>query len=202
MRLLILALVSLFVQRNMILGSGVTNIPNADFVQPVECSQSCELTLGAVKYVGPNTSFTTRAYNGNIPGPTLRVTPGSSLFVNLKNELEDIDNYALVNGTGGEAGDANSAQLLNTTNLHTHGLHISPKAPGDDVKASISPGESRFYDFKVMSIKNYRSETMPFQLSNNDLRYQNFTWEEPFGTTLIFTAQLVIPCPMWLSITL
>ena len=137
----------------MIFGSGVTNISNADLVQPIECSQPCELTLGAVKYVGPSTSFTTRAYNGNIPGPTMRVTPGTSLFVNLKNDLEDVDNYALVNGTGGEAGDANSPQLLNTTNLHTHGLHVSPSAPGDDIKASISPGQSRSYEFKVICLR-------------------------------------------------
>jgi|AntAceMinimDraft_5_1070358.scaffolds.fasta_scaffold62345_2 FtsP/CotA-like multicopper oxidase with cupredoxin domain len=132
-------------------GAGVTYVRNADFAQPDECSSTsmCKLTLEAVKYVGPNTSFSTRGYNGNIPGPTMRVSPGTSLFVDFKNALEDTDNYALAEGSGGEAGDTNTAQLLNTTNLHTHGLHTSPNAPGDNVMATISPGESRFYDIEA-----------------------------------------------------
>ena len=130
--------------RQLARSAGVTNIRNAAFVEPDECSSTttCKLTLEAVKYDGPGVSFSTRGYNGHVPGPTMRVSPGSNLFVDFTNALEDIDNRAIV-------ADINSPQLLNTTNLHTHGLHTSPRAPGDDVMARIDPGESRLFDFEV-----------------------------------------------------
>ena len=39
----------------------------------------------------------------------------------------------------------NLYRLPNSTNLHLHGAHTSPKSPGDDVKLLIHPGESREY---------------------------------------------------------
>ena len=94
-------------------------------------------------------SFATRAYawsSGSraggpaLSGPTLRVLPGDTLTVTLSNSL------------GADYGpDANWAMnefwLLNTTNLHTHGLHVSPAQ--DDVFTSVSPGGSYTYTYTV-----------------------------------------------------
>lgn len=64
-------------------------------------------------------------YNGTIPGPTLRVRPGDRLEV------------ALVNGLG------------EPTNLHTHGLHVSPGGVSDNVFRRVGPGETARYEFDL-----------------------------------------------------
>ncbi len=65
------------------------------------------------------------AYNGSTPGPTLRVRGGDLLIVHLENALDD------------------------DTNLHTHGLHVSPEADADNVFARVPPGESRTYRYDI-----------------------------------------------------
>ena len=57
-------------------------------------------------------------YNGTSPGPTLVVRPGDLLRVRLENALDA------------------------TTNLHTHGLHVSPEGNGDNVFRAVEPGTS------------------------------------------------------------
>lgn len=64
-------------------------------------------------------------YNGSSPGPTLRLNPGDRLVVHLENELDD------------------------DTNLHTHGLHVSPNDDADNVFARVPPGQSRTYTYDI-----------------------------------------------------
>ena len=64
-------------------------------------------------------------YNGTTPGPTLRVAPGDVLRLTLANELDQ------------------------TTNLHTHGLHVSPEGNGDNVFRMVEPGERATYEYVV-----------------------------------------------------
>lgn len=40
---------------------------------------------------------------------------------------------------------------LNTTNFHTHGLHVSPMPGSDNIFTDIDPKESFTYEFKVPS---------------------------------------------------
>ena len=101
---------------------------------------------------GTDFSLTTRAYAWSraapaaasggpaLCGPTLRVRPGDSLTVTLANSL------------GADAGaDAswpmNAYRDFNTTNLHTHGLHVSPGE--DDVFSTVAPGGSRAYAYAI-----------------------------------------------------
>ena len=63
------------------------------------------------------------AYNGSVPGPTLRVRPGDRLVVHLENGLD------------------------RGNNLHTHGLHVSPAA--DDVFTVIPAGGTRTYVYDI-----------------------------------------------------
>lgn len=58
-------------------------------------------------------------YNGKIPGPTIMIDPGDVLDVRLINSLPAII-------PGDDCGDHNSIHGVHTTNLHTHGLHVSP----------------------------------------------------------------------------
>ena len=72
------------------------------------------------------TEITDERWNDNIQvGPTIKVKPGQTLNVNLQNKLMDL------------------------TNLHTHGLHISPKGNSDNVLLEIGNGESQNYTFKI-----------------------------------------------------
>ncbi len=65
------------------------------------------------------------AYNGAPVGPTLLVRPGDRLGVTLRNDLEA------------------------PTNLHTHGLNVSPVGQGDDVFATIGAGQERSYVYDL-----------------------------------------------------
>jgi len=72
-----------------------------------------------------------RAYNGAIVGPTLRARAGDRVIVDLINALpaESEPPPHPVNGPHG----------LNITNLHSHGLHVSPMG-GDNVFLEIGAG--------------------------------------------------------------
>ena len=56
-------------------------------------------------------------YNGKTPGPTISVNPGESFDVHLINSLPALDDDCVQN--------VNAFHGLNTTNLHTHGLHVT-----------------------------------------------------------------------------
>jgi len=64
-------------------------------------------------------------YNGSLPGPTWHVQPGDRIEVRLRNELDT------------------------ATNLHTHGLEVSPEGNSDNPFVSIDPGDVFEYRFEV-----------------------------------------------------
>ena len=125
----------------------VTDVAGAALGQPAECaSLDCTLTFAPVFYDGPSADFWTRGYvyegEGTIPGPTIRASAGDTLRVTLVNDLEDLDN-------GAKAVTAYSYMMLNSTNIHTHGLHISPSSPADDVFTHVEPGHSSIYEYDI-----------------------------------------------------
>ena len=63
------------------------------------------------------------SYNSGVPGPTLRLRPGDTLAVSLRNELAD------------------------STNLHVHGLHVSPEGNSDNPFVMVNPGET--FDYRI-----------------------------------------------------
>nr|WP_255633252.1 multicopper oxidase family protein [Demequina sp. TTPB684] len=63
------------------------------------------------------------SYNGSVPGPTLHLRPGDRIRVRLVNDLDK------------------------PTNLHTHGLLVSPEDNGDNPFLSIGPGEA--FDYNI-----------------------------------------------------
>ncbi|XP_066271672.1 uncharacterized protein [Branchiostoma lanceolatum] len=81
-----------------------------------------------------------RTYNGEIPGPTLRVRPGDKLYIKLVNNMRS-DSVVRVEGHGPIS--------PNITNLHLHGMHVSPKEPHDNVFIEIGPGSSYQYEFDI-----------------------------------------------------
>ncbi len=68
---------------------------------------------------------TALAYNGSVPGPTLRLKAGDTLKISLANSLSQ------------------------PTNLHVHGLHVSPEDNGDNVFVAVAPGTSFDYEYRL-----------------------------------------------------
>lgn len=66
-----------------------------------------------------------QTYNGSYQPPTLRMRPGDHVEVTLVNSIDE------------------------GTNLHVHGLHVSPLNPGDNVLISIAAGETYVYEYDL-----------------------------------------------------
>jgi suppressor of ftsI len=90
------------------------------------------LTLHAVRGTDGRNSF---AFNGQRVPPIIRVSPGDTLKITYVNDLPQ------PSGEQCSVGPCN-----NMTNLHFHGLGISPKAPADDVLDMMAmPGQTLHY---------------------------------------------------------
>jgi FtsP/CotA-like multicopper oxidase with cupredoxin domain len=64
-------------------------------------------------------------YDGTSPGPTLRVRPGDTVTVRLRNDLDE------------------------STNLHTHGLHVDPSGSSDNVFVEVQPRSTHTYTYRI-----------------------------------------------------
>ena len=118
--------------------------PGAPFVEPeIRRSANGELNTTlrmqyAYKNIGGSRLYV-RTYEGAVPGPTLRLKPGDVLRIKLINDMppnrdpEPIDHLL--------------PHRFNTTNFHSHGLHVSPSDISDNVMRMMEPGES--YDIEI-----------------------------------------------------
>jgi FtsP/CotA-like multicopper oxidase with cupredoxin domain len=89
--------------------------------------------------VGPDGVFQDvrlRTYNGKLVGPTFRVSPGDQLRINLFNRLPKPDKPMPPMNMD----NCGVHEQQDVTNLHTHGLHISPSGLSDNVLRVIPPG--------------------------------------------------------------
>ncbi len=107
----------------------ITNISNTPGLVEVDL----EALIAPVNING--TTATLKTYNGLFPAPTIRVTKGDILKVNLKNLLPPTTSTNLL-------GVQNNLQ-----NLHTHGWHVSPKEPADYILYSLPPGETYVHEY-------------------------------------------------------
>jgi suppressor of ftsI len=81
------------------------------------------------------------AYNGDTVPPTIRVLPGGVIRLHYVNNLPIQSNEMCAAGG-----------CTNMTNLHFHGLHISPRSPQDDVLTMMAmPGQALEYKVEVPS---------------------------------------------------
>ena len=80
-----------------------------------------------------------RTYEGAVPGPTLRLKPGDVLRIKLINDMPPNRDPTPI--------DHLLPHQFNTTNFHSHGLHVSPSGISDNVMRMMEPGES--YDIEI-----------------------------------------------------
>lgn len=75
---------------------------------------------------------------GDFHAPTIRVAPGQKFSVAIDNKLEPCT----------EA-QRTKHECYNDTNLHTHGLWVSPAGNSDNVLIAIKPGEQFKYEYDI-----------------------------------------------------
>jgi FtsP/CotA-like multicopper oxidase with cupredoxin domain len=75
-------------------------------------------------------------YNGYFHGPTIRAKRGDLLKIRFKNSLPRTGPNAL-------------GHQADVTNLHTHGLHVSPSGNSDNPMLHFSPGEEFIYEIDL-----------------------------------------------------
>jgi FtsP/CotA-like multicopper oxidase with cupredoxin domain/peroxiredoxin len=92
-------------------------------------------------FIGDDAVFL-RSYNGALVGPTLRARPGDNLLVRVINDLPDESPTAHPSSTNGP-------HNLNTTNLHSHGLHVSPEDNSDNVFLEVAPRSRQDFRFSL-----------------------------------------------------
>ncbi|TFD59195.1 multicopper oxidase family protein [Cryobacterium suzukii] len=105
-------------------------VSGADLVQPTELRSSNGVLTVALESSSQHVSIAGRdvralSYNGGVPGPTLRVRAGDILNVSLRNGLTD------------------------PSNLHVHGLHVSPENNSDNMFVTIEAGDSFDYQYEL-----------------------------------------------------
>ena len=108
--------------------ASIDGVSADDLVQPQELRShdgvlAISLTAATARARIGTRQAVVHTYNGTLPGPTLRVRSGDTVKVAMTNSLDT------------------------PTNMHVHGLHVSPEANGDNPFVSIEPGQSFSYEF-------------------------------------------------------
>ena len=107
--------------------NGITGEPLRE--PPVRASENGVLETTFTAAIGPATvagqEVTAMVYEGEFPGPTLRMRAGETLRLKLVNDLDD------------------------STNIHTHGFHVSPKDNGDNVFIEVPAGTEFDYEYQL-----------------------------------------------------
>jgi suppressor of ftsI len=97
-----------------------------------------ELTLTAVT---DSTGHAALSFNGGMVPPTIRVSPGDILKISYVNAMSRTSQESCATGA-----------CMNMTNLHFHGLGVSPRQPQDDVLHMMAmPGQTLHYRVAIPS---------------------------------------------------
>jgi FtsP/CotA-like multicopper oxidase with cupredoxin domain len=84
-----------------------------------------DLTAGYSPVTIDNKTFYLLTYNGQIPAPRLEAKAGDKVKIRFTNKLNQ------------------------PTNIHYHGLHISPQGKADNVFLEIQPNQTFLYEFTI-----------------------------------------------------
>lgn len=137
-----------FIQPRILSSEQLTSLysPNAAALKEPEVIRSqgtvlkATLTVIKAKNVIGSDPVELRSYNGKLVGPTLRCKPGDTLFITVDNQLAP-EPYI--------TGEMNTLHAFNTTNLHTHGLHVSPSGNSDNVLLLVPPQSAQRYEIAI-----------------------------------------------------
>lgn len=88
--------------------------------------------------IGVGLALVSSSYDGGIPGPTLELRPGDNLQITLVNNIP-------------MPGDAMAGTDPRVSNLHFHGLHVSPLGNSDNPLVEVGAGGSFTYNVAIPS---------------------------------------------------
>ncbi|HCN47014.1 MAG TPA: L-ascorbate oxidase [Pseudomonas sp.] len=77
--------------------------------------------------------------------PTIDVTPGDTVRINLDNQLPSTSDCLT------KPASVNTPHCFNGTNLHSHGLWVSPTGNSDNVLLKINPQQKFQYEYNIPS---------------------------------------------------
>ncbi|WP_417837618.1 multicopper oxidase family protein [Thalassospira tepidiphila] len=122
---------------------GITDdLPNPMEIHSVDGRLKADFFMDASDYSLPSGPAKLRIFNASIPGPTIRMKPGDTLELAFENRMPP-------NKDAGEDVVTNVPNRFNTTNVHYHGFHVSPRGNSDNVYLQIEPGQSFNYVVKL-----------------------------------------------------
>ena len=141
---------------------GVLNVTMAAVFRNLPVPGKGTMKLRTYQVLRANGIDYTDSAKFGFPGPTLRVFPGDSVHIVLLNRMWDTTTA----GANPPADTSNTACASypaagvvdhfedcfhgsNWTNIHYHGMHVTPASNGDDVLLLIPPGSTYTYGFRI-----------------------------------------------------
>ncbi|CAM9363120.1 unnamed protein product [Chrysoparadoxa australica] len=115
-------------------------MPELEWTTDADGVKSATISLGAAEWTDSHGTTRSRLYNGQLPGPVMRMEACGVYKLTLINDME---------GWPNPTGPMNTMKEPSTTNLHLHGMHVSGMVPGDNVFVEIEPGEERIYTYHI-----------------------------------------------------
>lgn len=119
-----------------------------------ELNTTLRASYGQVELAGGR--YKTMNFEGMVPGPTLMVCPGDRLTVTLDNDLGNTPPSIVPRAPGPDYPHAheNTLAARQSTNIHTHGLHVAPGenpegVTSDNIFLDVGPGEARTYEYEI-----------------------------------------------------
>lgn len=97
---------------------------------------------------GKNDKVRLRSYGDQFLAPTILMDPGQTVRISLSNQLPVEPNCGTDPSTG-KPYPTNQPHCFNNTNLHSHGLWVSPTGNSDNVLLNIEPQVNFQYEYNV-----------------------------------------------------
>ena len=111
------------------------------------------LTLRTYQVLAANGTNYADSTRFGFPGPTLRVSRGDTVNLTLVNHLFPLESNTACAAYGASVDSVDVMQDClhgsNWTNIHFHGMHVTPDTMGDDVLLLIPPDSSHTYNFVI-----------------------------------------------------
>lgn len=101
----------------------------------------------AIVDIGVGSPVSTVTFNGTVPGATLEAEPGDLLAIDLINNMPELPPQSHTHNDGGT--DMTRPHEWTTTNLHTHGLHVSSEGNQDNPFITVVPGGRQQYAIQL-----------------------------------------------------